>query len=268
MTSGPDVAANLDAAARLIAQAAQADAQLVVLPENFALMGRADADVLRIREQPGAGPLQEFLAGQARSHGVWLVGGTIPLVADGVADKVHAACLVFDAAGRQAARYDKIHLFDVQLAEGKERYAESETFAPGERVTVLDTPVGKLGLAVCYDLRFPELLRAMLDAGVEIIALPAAFTAFTGQAHWDVLVRARAIENLCYVVAAAQSGRHASGRETHGHSMIVDPWGAVLGQLPHGSGLVSAEVDHTRLGATRRAFPALEHRRLRPASSN
>jgi nitrilase len=263
MASGPNLQANLAEAERLIAEAAKAGARLVVLPENFALMGMSEKDVLKIREDDGDGPLQGFLAAQARQHGIWLVGGTIPLrLVDPDPDRVRAASLLFDDQGRRVARYDKIHLFDVTLEESGESYNESATFQHGSEIVVVDTPVGKLGLAVCYDLRFPELFRGMLDRGVEIVALPAAFTAITGKAHWESLIRARAIENLIYVVAAAQGGYHVSGRETHGDSMIVDPWGVVLQRLPRGAGVVLGKVDLDRLRRTRRSFPTIAHRRL------
>jgi nitrilase len=258
MASGPNVNANLLEAARLIATAADSGAELVVLPENFAIMGMSETDKVTIREQAGSGPIQEFLAQQATKHKIWLVGGTVPLVA-GPDDKVRAACLLFDNKGHQVARYDKIHLFDVCLNEGAETYDESQTIEPGDRVVVADTPFGRLGLAICYDLRFPEQFRCMLADGMDILALPSAFTAITGRAHWEVLVRARAIENLCYVVAAAQGGYHVNGRETHGDSMIVDPWGGVLDRLPRGSGVVNGVFDRERLETTRRNFPALEH---------
>ncbi len=261
MASGPNVNANLLEAARLLKKAAEAGAKLVVLPENFAIMGMSEFDKVKIREADGDGPLQEFLAEQAAKLGIWLVGGTIPL-AGHEPDKVNAACLLFDDKGNRAARYDKIHLFDVKITESDERYNESESIEPGSKVVVVDTPFGKLGLAVCYDLRFPGLFRHMSEAGVEIYALPSSFTAITGKAHWETLVRARAIENLSYVIAAAQGGYHANGRETFGHSMIVDPWGVVLDELPRGSGVVVAEVDRTRLHELRRSFPVLEHRKL------
>jgi nitrilase len=261
MASGPNVNANLSEAARLIARAVEAGAGLLVLPENFAIMGMAEQDKVAIREPDGQGPIQDFLAQQALKHNIWLVGGTVPLAAENL-NKVRAACLVFDNTGKRVARYDKNHLFDVRLEEGKETYAESQTIEPGNETAVLDTPFGRLGLAVCYDLRFPELFRRMVDEGVELVALPSAFTAITGQAHWDILVRARAIENLCYVIAAAQGGYHVNGRQTYGHSMIVDPWGTTLQCLPNGPGFVSAEIDRERLISTRRNFPALEHRRF------
>lgn len=261
MASGPNLGANLTEAGRLIGQAADAGAGLVVLPENFALMGMKEEDKVAIREKEGEGPMQHFLAEQADRHGVWLVGGTIPLEA-GDAAHVRAACLVFDAQGQQQARYDKIHLFDVQLTENGETYNESETIEPGDEVVVVDTPFGRLGLAVCYDLRFPELFRQLANKGVEVIALPSAFTALTGRAHWESLVRARAIENVAYVIAAGQGGYHVNGRETHGDSMIVDPWGQILDRLPRGSGVVVADIDLDKVSQTRRSFPVLEHRRI------
>ncbi|MHB8473560.1 MAG: carbon-nitrogen hydrolase family protein [Gammaproteobacteria bacterium] len=261
MASGPNVNANLLEAGRLIGRAAGAGAQLVVLPENFAVMGMAETDKVAIREADGRGPIQDFLAQQALRHGLWLVGGTIPLTAS-TADKVRAACLLFDPAGRRVARYDKIHLFDVRVIDSGERYTESQTIEPGEQPVVVDTPLGRLGLAVCYDLRFPELFRRLLDDGMEVLAVPSAFTAITGRAHWETLLRARAIENLCYVVAGAQGGYHLNGRETHGDSMIIDPWGVILDRLPRGSGFVIAEVDKRRLSSTRSNFPAINHRRL------
>ena len=263
MASGPVVSENLDEAARLIDEAVSDDAGLVVLPENFAIMPRNDADRLAAVEMDGQGPIQEFLAAQARRHRVWLVGGTIPLAAKS-ANKVRAACLLFNDRGERVARYDKIHLFDVSLDNG-EQYLESRSFEPGDAVVVADTPCGKLGFAVCYDLRFPELFRRLLDRGAELFAVPAAFTAHTGKAHWEVLVRARAIENLAYVIAAAQGGRHASGRETHGDSMIVSPWGEVLARLENGAGHAIADCDRARLQGVRASLPSIRHRRLRCA---
>lgn len=261
MASGPNVSANLIEAGRLISRAVDAGAELVTLPENFAIMGMSEQDKVAIREAPGAGPIQEFLAEQADKHRVWLIGGTVPLEAS-APGKVRAACLVFDSRGERVARYDKAHLFDVHLEESNEHYQESQTIEPGDEVVVLDTPFGRLGLAVCYDLRFPELFRRMHQDQVELIALPSAFTAMTGRAHWEPLVRARAIENLSYVIAAAQGGYHVNGRETYGHSMIVDPWGVILDQLPQGSGVVIAEIDRERIANIRRNFPALNHRRI------
>jgi deaminated glutathione amidase len=263
MASGPSVNSNLLEAGRLIAQAAKGGAGLVVLPENFAIMGMSEHDKVKVREQEGKGPIQTFLSQQAAKHKIWLVGGTVPMVAESDG-KIRAACLLYDDHGKLAARYDKIHLFDVSLEESGERYTESETIEAGPvEVVVANTPFGRLGLAICYDLRFPEQFRAMLDRGMELLALPSAFTAVTGKAHWEVLVRARAIENLCYVVAAGQGGYHLNGRETHGDSMIVDPWGHVMDRLVHGSGVVIADIDRDKLASIRRNLPAISHRRLR-----
>lgn len=261
MASGPNVGANLLEAERLIAQAAAEEADLVVLPENFALMGERDNDLLSIAEGEGKGPIQSFLAQQAARYKLWLVGGTIPLHGSDKG-KVRSGCLLFDPRGQCVARYDKLHLFDVSLPGGEERYSESLTIEPGQNVVVADTPFGKVGLAVCYDLRFPELFRCLVEQGMETLVLPSAFTALTGKAHWEPLVRARAIENLCYVIAAGQGGFHASGRATYGDSMIVDPWGIVLARLPRGSGIITAELDLERLHSTRGLFPTIEHRRL------
>jgi deaminated glutathione amidase len=261
MASGPAVGANLLEAERLIGMAVDKGAKLIVLPENFAIMGKEESDKVAVREADDGGPIQDFLSQQAVKQGVWLVGGTVPMVAK-AENKIRAACLLYDDQGKQAARYDKIHLFDVSLVDSDESYAESEAIESGDQAVVVETPFGKLGLAVCYDLRFPELFRTMLDQGMDIIAMPAAFTAITGKAHWGTLVRARAIENLCYVLAAGQGGYHVNGRETYGHSMIVDPWGQVMNELANGSGLVCAEIDMDRLKNIRRTFPALEHRNI------
>lgn len=262
MASGPNVDANLMEASQLIETASRQGARVVVLPENFSYMGPSTGDMLDKVERDGDGPVQEFLITQAKKHGIMLVGGTVPLMARDPS-KVRAACLVYDGEGKRLARYDKMHLFDVNLIDVDETYQESRFIEHGNEVVVVDAPCGKVGVAVCYDVRFPELFRAMLDKGMEILLLPAAFTALTGKAHWETLIRCRAIENLCYVVAAAQGGYHISGRETYGHSMIVDPWGVVLTSLPRGSGVVIAEADRVRLNNTRRNFPCLEHRTLR-----
>ena len=260
MVSEPGIAANLAMAADLLAEAAGRGAQLAVLPENFALMGRRETDKLAVQEAPGVGPIQDFLAEQAARHRLWLVGGTLPLRTADDGARVRAACLLFNDRGQQVARYDKAHLFDVQTPGSQERYAESATIEPGNRYIVADTPWGRLGLAVCYDLRFPEQFRAMADQGMEILALPAAFTASTGAAHWETLLRARAIENQCYVIAAAQGGRHANGRETFGDSLLIDPWGLILDRLAWGPGVVLARMDRPFLENIRRQFPSLEHR--------
>ncbi len=261
MASGPNVAANLNEAGRHIKHAADAGARLVVLPENFAIMGMKEQDKVKIRETEGQGPIQDFLKEQAAKYGVWLIGGTLPMVANDP-NKVRATCLVYDDKGQQRARYDKIHLFDVHLVDSKENYVESETIEAGDQVVVVDTPFARIGLTICYDLRFPELFRRLVDKGADLIVIPSAFTAITGKAHWEALIRARAVENLSYVVAADQGGYHVNGRESHGHSMIVDPWGHILDQLASGSGYVIAEIDLQYLQTTRRHFPALDHRRL------
>lgn len=260
MVSRPDVKQNLAEAGDLIASAAQQGARLVALPENFAIMGVNNAERREIAEDEGHGPIQDFLVATARAHGVWLVGGTIPIKAD--ATRVYAACLAYNDRGERVARYDKIHLFDVQLANG-ERYRESVGIMPGEKITVTETPVGRVGLAVCYDMRFPELFRRMLDAGAEVFIIPSAFTAHTGRAHWETLLRARAIENLAYVVAPGQGGRHADGRETYGDTMIVSPWGEVLARRASGAGVVLADCDPERLRTVRAQLPSIEHRKLR-----
>jgi len=262
MVTGTDPSANLLQAEQLIREAAEDGADLVVLPESFAFMGRRDRDLLELRERDGEGRLQGFLSDVAKRYGLWLIGGTIPLDAcDG--ERVRAACLVFDEHGERVVRYDKIHLFDVAVPGSDESYRESATIEPGEEIVVIDSPFGRLGLAVCYDLRFPEMFRRMLDRGLELLAVPAAFTATTGKAHWEVLVRSRAIENMTYLIAAGQGGRHANGRETFGHSMIVDPWGSVLVQAPCGEAGICCALDKDFQASLRRDFPVLEHRSLK-----
>ena len=260
MASSPNVSSNLLEAGRLIETAASQGAKLVVLPENFALMGLQETDKLEIAEADGSGPIQDFLAKSAERYKVWLVGGTMPI--KGASGRVRAASIVFDDKGRRVGRYDKIHLFDVNVPGTDESYQESATIEAGEDALVVDTPFGRLGLSVCYDIRFPELYRQMAAVGMDILAVPSAFTARTGAAHWEVLVRARSIENLCYTIAANQGGFHMNGRETFGHSMVVDPWGAVLSSLAQGSGVVIAQFDRDRLNKVRAAFPVLEHTRL------
>lgn len=257
MASGPKPAANLNEARRLVEMAVAKGAELVVLPEYFAIMGLKDEDKVAVREKEGDGPIQQFLSDTAQKHGIWLVGGSVPLVSS-APQKVRNSCLLYDADGKLAARYDKIHLFGLQL--GNERFLESKTIESGGEVVVAETPFGRIGLSVCYDLRFPELYRAMKN--VDIILVPSAFTETTGRAHWETLIRARAIENLAYVVAAAQGGYHVSGRETHGNSMIVDPWGVVLDRLARGSGIVIANVSQAYQASLRKSLPALTHRTL------
>ncbi len=261
MTSGPDVAANLAAAAQLLARARAEGARVAVLPENFSFMGRRDADKRAIAEVDGDGPVQRFLSEQARELGLWIVGGTTP-IAPAPGERVAAACLVYADDGRRVGRYDKIHLFDVDIPGREEAYRESANIAPGSQPALVPTPAGLLGLSVCYDMRFPELFRLLAAAGAQWFTVPAAFTVPTGRAHWETLLRARAIENLSYVVAAGQWGMHANGRETYGDSLIVDPWGTVLARLPEGTGVVTAELDLSAQQATRRDFPALMHRVL------
>ncbi len=260
MASGSNVVANLNEAAKLIAKAVTDGAKLVVLPENFALVGKSEQDKTEVCETEGEGEIQIFLSEQADKHHIWLVGGTIPLQASNP-KKVRSACLVFNDSGELCARYDKIHLFDVSLSE-REHYVESEFVEPGDSIVVIDSPFGRMGIAVCYDLRFPELFRQMLDKEMELLVLPAAFTASTGQAHWELLLRARAVENLCYVIASGQGGYHVNGRKTFGHSMIIDPWGRILAQLPQGKGHVCTNIDELLLKSTRKTFPVLSHRRL------
>jgi deaminated glutathione amidase len=261
MASSPHVRANLLEAEKLIAEAAKAGAKLVALPENFAIMGVDEFDKNKQKEVDGTGPIQDFLSYVAKKYMVWVVGGTIPLVANDE-KKVRAACLVYNDFGERVARYDKIHLFDVSVPNTNEEYRESNSIEAGSSPLVIDTPFGKLGIAVCYDLRFPELFREMADLGMELLVIPAAFTAETGAAHWEVLLRARAIENLCYVIAPNQGGFHLNGRKTFGHSMIIDPWGIVLDCYKTGGGFVSASIDKERLEKVRASFPVLKHRRF------
>lgn len=262
MTSTHDVAQNLEMAKSLIEQAVSDEAQLVVLPEMFALMGMDQTDKIKHREDEGHGLIQDFLHEQAVRHGVWIIGGTIPISIPGNEEKARAACLVIDEKGQQVARYDKVHLFDVHLRSSQEAYSESKTIEPGDKVVVISTPFGRLGLAVCYDVRFPELFRRMLAQDVEIIALPTAFTYTTGAAHWDILVRARAIENLAYVVTSCQTGTHPNGRRTFGHSMIVNPWGEIKASLSQETGVIVAEINLDYVQQVRKDFPVLSHRKL------
>jgi nitrilase len=282
MNTGADVAANLKEAERLLVDAQRRGAKVAVLPENFAFMGEKEPDKLAVAESDGRGPIQAFLGATAKRLKLWIVGGTLPLKAPDreapgasagdnkifsttpVNDRVLAACLVFDASGTRVARYDKMHLFDVEVP-GAGRYRESATFLHGaETVAVVESPAGKIGLSVCYDLRFPELYRRLTAAGAEILAVPSAFTARTGEAHWEVLLRARAIENQCYVVAPGQNGVHPGNRRTWGHSCIIDPWGTVLALQEAGEGVAVADAPLEALRELRKTFPVLSHRRLNP----
>lgn len=261
MNSGSDVTVNLREAGRLMAKAAAGGAQLLVLPENFALMADNDAARVAAGEVDGSGQIQDFLAEKAQTLRVWIVGGTLPVFAS--RERVYARCPVYNPDGRRVAYYDKIHLFDVQVNAAGESYHESARTEAGLKPVVVSTPLGKLGLAVCYDLRFPELFRQLQASGATLFAVPSAFTRTTGERHWSLLVRARAVENLSFVIAAAQAGRHANGRETWGHSMIVDPWGELLSERKSDdAGAVTAVLDPTQQTRLRARFPALSHRRL------
>ncbi len=255
----PDLDRNLETAERLIAQAAREGAELVALPEYFCLMGARDDDKLRVAEVPGSGPIQAFLAAQAKQRGLWLIGGTLPMR---TADPAHArnSCCVYARDGTLAARYDKIHLF--RYDNGRESYDEARVLEAGNEPVTLQAGPLRVGLSVCYDLRFPELYRRLCTPPCDLLSVPAAFTYTTGRAHWELLLRARAVENQCYVIAPAQGGTHENGRRTWGHSMVVDPWGEVLAVRPEGEGVVLAEVDAKRLATVRSQLPALEHRRL------
>ncbi|CAM3327274.1 carbon-nitrogen hydrolase family protein [Cupriavidus taiwanensis] len=258
--TGTSLDANLARAEARIAEAAAGGAELVLLPEYFCIMGRAESDKVAVREHDGDGPVQQFLADTARRHGIWLVGGTLPMWCDDP-QRVYNTSLAFNPRGERIARYDKIHLFG--FTRGTESYDESRTILAGRTPVSFDAPCGRVAMSVCYDLRFPELYRGLAaDGGTSLILMPAAFTYTTGQAHWEILLRARAIENQCYVLAAAQGGKHENGRRTWGHSMLVDPWGEVLAMLPEGEGVVGGVIDPARLEEVRQNLPALRHRVL------
>jgi len=257
MVSAPELQPNLDAAARLVAEAAAQGARLAALPENFYLIGRHEGDKVKLAERDGKGPIQDFLSSLSRKHAIWLLAGTVPIEAS-EKSRVRGACLLYDDQGRRVARYDKIHLF--RFTADAEKYDETRTIEPGDTPLAIESPFGRLALSVCYDVRFPELYRGL--GRFEVLFVPSAFTATTGAAHWETLLRARAIENQAYVVAPAQGGLHASGRRTHGHTMIVDPWGDVLGVKPEGEGLVIADIDPQRIKDVRKNLPALDNRKL------
>jgi predicted amidohydrolase len=260
MCSSDDVDDNLKMAASLIETAANNGARLVVLPEMFALISNQSSAKIAIKEPLGDGKIQSFLSEQAKRNGVYLVGGTIPISANET--KISAACLVYNDQGQRIAHYNKIHLFDVALPD-KETHQESALIQPGNKLTVVDTPFGKIGLAICYDVRFPELFRSLFHRGAEIIILPSAFTMITGKAHWEVLTRARAIENFCYLVGACQGGDHASGRKTYGHSLIIEPWGNMVSQLANQeTGIIYAELNLSKIQEARAAIPIKEHRKI------
>ncbi len=259
MVSSADLAENLASLESLFGEASEQKAELLVLPENFAFMGAHETDKLALGEAVGEGVIQNRLSHLAKQHNLWVVAGTVPLKAPG--GRVWASSLVYNNQGIEIARYDKIHLFDVVVSE-TETHTESNTFAPGTKPVVVDTPIGRIGLSVCYDVRFPELYRVLLDEGAELFAMVAAFTAATGAVHWHSLLRARAIENMCYMFASNQGGVHASGRETYGHSMIVNPWGEILAELEKGPGVICADIDLEDLRRRRVSFPCLKHRVL------
>lgn len=261
MTSGHVVSENLGVAAKLLREAKDAGADIACLPENFSFIGMKDADKLGVAETDGAGAVQDFLRNTARELKMWILGGTI-VIRSKSDQRVANTCLLFDDAGKRVARYDKIHLFDVTIPGRDEQYRESKHVMPGRDAVLADTPVGRLGLSVCYDMRFPELYRDLVSRGAEWLAVPAAFTVPTGRAHWETLLRARAIENLCFVVAPAQWGTHSSGRETFGDSLIVDYWGQVLSRLPSGVGVITADLDLAQQTESRARFPALDNRRF------
>ncbi|GGK08060.1 carbon-nitrogen hydrolase family protein [Pseudomonas matsuisoli] len=264
MVSGDDLAKNLATARALLEDAVGRGVKLAVLPENFAAMGRRDAQRIGEAEASGEGPIVRWLAETAQALGVWLVGGTLPLPPDDdPKGKVRACSLLLDERGRRVARYDKLHLFDVDVADARGRYRESDDFAFGDHIVVVDTPVGRLGMTVCYDLRFPELYSALRNAGAELISVPSAFTSVTGKAHWEVLVRARAVETQCYLLAAAQGGTHPGPRETHGHSMIVDPWGTVITEHDLGEAILVADRDSVQQQSIRARMPVVCHQRFK-----
>lgn len=254
--SSSKVDENLQQIEQLMLQAKEERAELVVLPENFAFMGLKETDKIQVAEVYGSGPIQQKISQLAKQMGLWTVAGTIPI--KGLGSKVRASCIVFDDEGQTAARYDKIHLFDVRVSE-QEAHQESLTVERGHDLVVVATPVGKIGLSVCYDLRFPELYQQLQYKGAELFTIPSAFTAVTGIAHWEVLLRARAIENLCYVLAPNQGGQHENGRVTYGHSMVVEPWGKVLVQKQIGAGMITADIDLQRLQQLRKQFPCVDH---------
>ena len=261
MNSGADLDRNLQLAARLLSDAAADGCSLAVLPENFALMPTRGREKALHAEQPGAGPIQDFLSESAAKYGLWIIGGSMPLESP-EPERVYGACVVVDDRGNQRAIYRKIHLFDVDLPDSEESYRESHSMFAGDDPITVDTPAGRVGLTICYDVRFPELYRTLVDDGATLFTVPAAFTAVTGAAHWQTLLRARAIENLAYVIAPGQFGTHPDNRETYGHSMIVDPWGRILAEQPAGNGAVVADIDPGAPNKLRERFPALANRRL------
>ena len=258
LSSGPNIQANLLEVDKYLEQISKTDSKLVVLPENFALMPENDSEFLTYAETEGSGPIQDFISDKAKGYKLWIIAGTIPIKTNNP-KKVTSTTYVYNDKGEVVSRYDKVHLFDVELPNSDESYNESEVFQSGKDLKVLETPAGIVGLAICYDLRFPELFRLQESSNVEILVIPSAFTEQTGRVHWETLVKARAIENLCYVVTSCQDGYHISGRQTHGNSMIVNPWGQILSRLESGSGFIESEINMKKLNSIREKFPVLDH---------
>ena len=258
LSSGPNIQANLLEVGKYLEQISKTDSKLVVLPENFAMMPESDSEFLTNSETEGSGPIQDFISEKARIYKLWIIAGTIPIRTDNP-KKVTSTTFVYNDKGEVVTRYDKVHLFDVELPNSDESYNESEVFQNGKDLKVVKTPIGVIGLSICYDLRFPELFRLQKSHNVEILVIPSAFTEQTGKVHWETLVKARAIENLCYVVTSCQDGYHISGRQTHGNSMIVNPWGQIMSRLSSGSGFIESEIDIKKLNSIREKFPVLEH---------
>ena len=259
IASGPNIEANLSEVSRHIADAKENGANIVILPENFAMMAEKDIFYLDIQEDLGSGRIQDFISNEAKKHEIWIVAGTIPIKTN-IKNKVLSTCIVYDDAGKIVSHYSKMHLFDVNIPDTNDEYRESDTFLNGEDVVTLDTPFCKIGLSICYDLRFPELFRKLSEKNAQLICLPAAFTYQTGKAHWEFLIKSRAIENLAYLAASAQGGYHVSGRETYGNSMIINPWGEALNIMKKKSGVIVSEIDINAQEKLRSSFPCLEHR--------
>ena len=261
IASGPNLEANLLEVSKYIEKSKQSGANIVVLPENFAMISKDDSMYLGIKEQLGSGRIQDYISNEARKYNIWIIAGTIPIKSK-VEGKVYSCCIVFNNKGGIVSSYNKVHLFDVDIVETNEKYRESDYFLNGDDVTYVDTPFCRIGLAVCYDLRFPELFRKLSKENIDLVCMPAAFTSFTGKAHWEYLIKARAIENLIYFAASAQGGYHVSGRETYGHSMIVNPWGETLDVIKNKSGVIISTIDINSLKKLRKNFPCLEHKKL------
>ncbi len=261
IASGPNIEANLLEVGKYIEESKELGADIVILPENFAMMAAKDLDYLDIKENFGSGKIQDFISNLAEKNDIWIVAGTIPIKSDSE-EKVYSACIVFDNNGNIISSYNKIHLFDVNLVESNEQYNESDIYLHGDSIVAVDTPFCKIGLSICYDLRFPELFRNLSNLDVDLICMPAAFTAITGKAHWEHLIKSRAIENLVYFAASAQGGYHVSGRETYGHSMIINPWGETLSIIKNGSGIIVSDIDLKSQVRLRKNFPCLEHKKF------